>query len=92
MNETKDEEPSVPDNSIINAPSYFKIYDFGKTFLNNLDGTYGEACMATSQDNQDVAVLRYGLACMLEKKEKYLTELSNNITTFNDKKIRHYPI
>ena len=27
MNETNDEEPSVTDNSVVNAPSYFKISD-----------------------------------------------------------------
>ena len=32
----------------------------------------------------DTAVLRYGRACMMDKKEKYYTELSNTITTFND--------
>ena len=27
MNEIKDEEPSVTDNSFINAPSYFKLFE-----------------------------------------------------------------
>ena len=40
MNETKDEEPSVTDNSVINVPIYFKIFECGKKFLNNLDATY----------------------------------------------------
>ena len=31
-----------------------------------------------------MAKLRYGRACILEKKEEYYTELSNTITTFND--------
>ena len=40
MNEAKDEEPSVKDNSVINGPSYFKIFKCGKNFLRNLDATY----------------------------------------------------
>ena len=40
MNETKDEEPSVTDNLLINAPRYFKLLEWGKNFLNNLDATY----------------------------------------------------
>ena len=31
-NETKDEEPSVTDNSVINTPSYFKLLECGKTY------------------------------------------------------------
>ena len=27
MNKTKDEEPSVTDNSVINAPIYFKLFE-----------------------------------------------------------------
>ena len=32
-----------------------------------------------------MAKLRYGRACMLEKKENYYTKLSNNTTTLNDR-------
>ena len=39
-NKTKDEEPSVKDNSVINSPSYFKLFDCGKNVLSNLDATY----------------------------------------------------
>ena len=35
-NETKDEEPLVMDNSVINALSYFKIFKCSKNFLKNL--------------------------------------------------------
>ena len=39
MNETKDEEPLVTDNSVIIAPRYFKIFECGEKFLNRLDAT-----------------------------------------------------
>ena len=32
-NETKDEEPLVMDNSVINVPSYFKLFECSKNFL-----------------------------------------------------------
>ena len=35
-NETKDEEPSVTDNSFINAPSHFKLFECGKNLLKSL--------------------------------------------------------
>ena len=35
-NETKDEEPSVTDNSVINTPSCFKLFDCGKNFLKKI--------------------------------------------------------
>ena len=35
-NETKDKEPLVTDNSVINAPSHFKLFECGKNFLNKL--------------------------------------------------------
>ena len=60
MNKTKDEEPSVIDNSVINAPSYFKLFGCGKNFLNNLDATYERACMTTSKEKCDREKLRYG--------------------------------
>ena len=71
MNEMRDEEPSFTDNSVINALSYFKIFECGKNFLNNLDATYEQACMETSQETWDTAKVMYGQACMLEKKERY---------------------
>ena len=39
MDKTKYEEPLVTDNSVINAPSYFKLLECGDNFLNNLDAT-----------------------------------------------------
>ena len=39
-NETNDEEDSVTDHSVINAPIYFKIFRCGKKFLKNIDATY----------------------------------------------------
>ena len=84
MNKTNDEEPLVIDNSVINAPSYFEIFECGKNFLNNLDATYEQACMETSQKKWYTTVIRYGQVCMLEKDAKYYKELSNTITTFND--------
>ena len=38
-NKTKDWEPLVTDNSVINAPGYFKLFEYGKKFLNKLDAT-----------------------------------------------------
>ena len=35
--ETNNEEPLVTDNSVINAPSYFKMFKCGKNFLNKID-------------------------------------------------------
>ena len=49
MNETKDEELSVTDNSVINTPSYFKIFKCGKNFLNNLNAMYKQACIENFQ-------------------------------------------
>ena len=36
-NETKYEEPLATDNSVINAPSYFKLFKCGKNSLKKLD-------------------------------------------------------
>ena len=44
-NETKYEEPFATDNAVINTPTHFKLFECGKTFLNNLDSTYEQACM-----------------------------------------------
>ena len=71
LNETKDEEPSVTNNSVINAPIYFKKFERGKNLLNNIDATYEQSCMETLQEKWDTEKLRYKRACMLEKKEKY---------------------
>ena len=51
MNETKDEEPLVTDNSIINVPSYLKIFECRKNLLNNIDATNELSFMETSQGN-----------------------------------------
>ena len=48
MNETKDEELLVTDNSVINSPIYFKIFKCGKSLLKNIDTAYEQACMTTS--------------------------------------------
>ena len=40
--------------------------------------------MATLQGKWDTEKLRYGQACMLEKKKNYYRNLSNTITTFNE--------
>ena len=58
MNETNDEEPSVTDNSVIIAPRYFKIFEYGKNFLNKLDATCERACMATLRERYDIEVIK----------------------------------
>ena len=63
--ETKDEEPSVTDNSVINISSYFELFECSKNFLNNLDATYERACMANPKKKWDTAKSRYGRARML---------------------------
>ena len=90
INKTKDEEPSGTDNPVINVPSYFKLYKCGKNFLNNLDAMYKRLWMANLQGKWDTEKLRYGWACMLDKKEKYYTELINTITTSTRTMICHY--
>ena len=74
----------VTDNSVINAPRYFKPFKCDKHFFKNIDGTFERVCMATPQGNIDTEVLRYGSACVLESKEKYSTNLSDTITIFSD--------
>ena len=71
MDKTKDGAPSVTDNSVINAPIYFKLFMCGKNILKNLDAMYEQACMATSLEKWDAAKLSYGKACMLDHKENY---------------------
>ena len=53
MNETKDEEPLVIDNFVINAPRYFKLFECGKNSLKNIDAMYERACMANFQGKWD---------------------------------------
>ena len=38
-NEKNYEQPFVTDNSVINAPIYFKLFECGKNFLKNIDAT-----------------------------------------------------
>ena len=40
----------VTDNSVINKPSYFNLFEYGKNLLNGIDDTYERACMATPRD------------------------------------------
>ena len=47
-NETKDEEPLVTDNSVINVPRYFKLFECGRNSLKNLDAAYDQVCMEIS--------------------------------------------
>ena len=84
MNKQKDEETSVADNLVISAPSYFKSFECGENFLNNLDASYERLWIATSQEKLDTAIPIYWRGCMLKKKEKDYTELSNTITTIID--------
>ena len=53
INETKDEEPYVTDNSVINELDYFKLFKCGKNILNNLYSMYELAYMSTSQEKWD---------------------------------------
>ena len=84
MNKTKYEEPLVTDNSVINAPSYFKPLKCSRTLLNNLDATYELESMKTLKGNYDREVIKYQQLRIAELKEKYYIELSNIITNFND--------
>ena len=77
-------------NSVINAPSYLKIFECRKNLLKNINATNELSFMETSQGKWDMEKLSYGRACMLEKKGKYYEELSNTITTLNDK--NKYPL
>ena len=69
---------------------YFRLFKCSKNFLNNLDATYERGCLATFPENWNTSVLRYVRSCMLDKKEKYYTKLSNTITNFND--IKNTPL
>ena len=90
INETNNEEPSVTDNSVINMPRYFKLFYWGKNFLNNIDTMYEWVCTENPHEKLDMSVLRYGRACILDPKENYHTNLSDTITTFNEK--NKYPL
>ena len=48
--ETEDEKPLVKDNTVINEPSCFNLFECGKKLLNKLDATCEQGCMATSKD------------------------------------------
>ena len=48
---TRDEEPSVMENSDIKALGYFKLFECGKTFFKNMHATYGCACMENTKEN-----------------------------------------
>ena len=59
-NKAKDEETSIIDNSVINAPRHFELFECCKNFLKNIDATYEHAYMANSQEKWDMEKLRYG--------------------------------
>ena len=40
----------VTDNTVINKPSYYNLFECGKKFLNKLDSTCERACMETSNN------------------------------------------
>ena len=48
-NETKDGEPLVAYNSVIDASSYFKLFECSKNLLNKLDVTCEQACVSNSK-------------------------------------------
>ena len=73
MDETQYGETLVTDNPFINAPRYFKLFECGKNFMNNIDTTYERSRMETLQRKRDTENCRYGRACMLENKENYYT-------------------
>ena len=54
VNETKDEEPPVTDNPVINDPSYFKLFKWYKSSMKNIDATFRRACMSTPQEKWDM--------------------------------------
>ena len=66
---TKDEEPSVTDNSsneVIKAPGYFKLFKCVNTFLNHLYATYKCPYMKNTKGN-------------------YWSEMYDTITNYNDR-------
>ena len=74
-NEKREEQPLVTYISVIKAPSYFKLFHWGKKLLKNIDATYEWVCMATSQGKWDTEDLMCGWVVTLEKtKVLYGTE------------------
>ena len=51
VKDTKDEKSAATDIELIKAPGYFKLFESGKEFFNNLDATYECACMASAKEN-----------------------------------------
>ena len=47
---TKDEEPLVTDNPVVNEPIYFKLFKCGIKFLKHIDAICERACMTPSKD------------------------------------------
>ena len=62
INETKNEETLVTDNSVINDPIYFKLFECGKNFMKNIDAEYEQLCMENLLGKWDTENLRYGQA------------------------------
>ena len=58
----------VTDNSVINALSYFKLFKWGKNFLNKLDDMCEQACMEVLKEKYDVELIKYQLARMEDSK------------------------
>ena len=54
MNGTKYEEIVFTDNSIIIAPSYFKLFECGKNFLNKIDAMCEIECMENMKERYDI--------------------------------------
>ena len=52
--------------------------------MRKLDATREQACMANLKERYDIEVIRYNYARIVDSKDKYYTELSNNRTNFND--------
>ena len=48
--EIKDEQPSVTDNSVTNAPIHFKLFEYDRFFLNKLDAICEQPCMANLEN------------------------------------------
>ena len=74
----------VIDNSLIIAPSYFKLFKCDKTFFDKIYATCEQVCMATLKERYDIEVIKYQQARISESMEKYYMELSNTIKNFNE--------
>ena len=46
-------------NSVINAPIYFKLLDCGKIFLNKIDAMCERACMENQKEKYDTELINY---------------------------------